>query len=42
MEKLYEELESPEGERKISRIAKARYKTTNEFTKKNKIKDEKV
>ena len=42
MNELYEELESPEGERKISRIAKARYKTTNEFTKNNQIKDEQV
>ena len=42
MNELYEELESPEGERKISRIVKAGYKTTNEFTKNNQIKDEQV
>ena len=35
MRELYEELETPEGERKISRIAKA-----NDFTKNNQIKDE--
>ena len=34
MNELYEELETPEGERKISRIAKA-----NDFTKNNQIKD---
>ena len=32
---MYEELETPEGERKIFRIAKA-----NDFTKNNQIKDE--
>ena len=35
MNELYEELETPEGERKISRIAKAK-----DFTKNNQIKDE--
>ena len=35
MNELYEELETPEGERKISRIAKAM-----DFTKYNQIKDE--
>ena len=35
MNELYEELEIPECERKISRIAKA-----NEFTKNNQIKEE--
>ena len=35
MNELYEELETPEGERKISRIAKAK-----DFTKNNLIKDE--
>ena len=35
MNELYEELETPEGERKLSRIAKA-----NDFTKKKQIKDE--
>ena len=35
MDELYEELETPEGERKISRIAKAK-----DFTKNNQIKDE--
>ena len=35
MNELYEELETPEGERKISRIAKAK-----NFTKNNQIKDE--
>ena len=35
MNELYEELETPEGERKISRIAKAM-----DFTKNNQIKDE--
>ena len=34
MNELYEELETPEGERKIYRIAKA-----NDFTKNNQIKD---
>ena len=36
MHELYEELETPEGERNISRIAKAK-----DFTKNNQIKDEK-
>ena len=35
MSELYEELETPEGERKISLIAKA-----NDFAKNNQIKDE--
>ena len=35
MNELYEELETPEGERKIYRIAK-----TKDFTKNNQIKDE--
>ena len=35
MDELYEELETPEGEIKISRIAKAK-----DFIKKNQIKDE--
>ena len=35
MNELYEELETPEGERKLSRIAKA-----NDFTKNKQIKDE--
>ena len=35
MDELYEELETPEGERKIYRIAKAK-----DFTKNNQIKDE--
>ena len=35
MNELYEELETPEGERKISRIAKAK-----DFTKNNQIKEE--
>ena len=35
MNELYEELETPEGERNISRIAKAKV-----FTKNNTIKDE--
>ena len=35
MNELYEELETPEGERKISRIAMAK-----DFTKNNQIKDE--
>ena len=35
MNELYEELETPEGERKIHRIAKAK-----DFTKNNQIKDE--
>ena len=36
MNELYDEMETPEGERNISRIAKAK-----EFTKDNQIKDEK-
>ena len=39
-ELVYEEMETPEGERKISRIAKARDKMTKDFTKNNQIKDE--
>ena len=35
MKELYEELETPEGERKISRIAKAK-----DFTKNNQINGE--
>ena len=35
MNELYEELETPEGERNISRIANAK-----DFTKNNQIKDE--
>ena len=31
MNELYEELETPEGERKIFTIAKARYKATKHF-----------
>ena len=37
---LLEELETPEGERKITRIANARHKMTKDFTKNNQIKDE--
>ena len=40
MNELYVELETPEGERKISRIAKARYKMTKDFTMNNQIQDE--
>ena len=35
MNELYDELETPEGERKIPRIAKAK-----DFTRNNQIKDE--
>ena len=35
MNELYEELETPDGERKISQMAKA-----SDFTKNNRIKDE--
>ena len=35
MDELYEELETPDGERKISQMAKA-----NDFTKNNQIKDD--
>ena len=34
MNELYDELETPEGERKISRVAKAKY-----FAKNNQLKD---
>ena len=37
MNELYEELETPEGERNICGIAKARYKATKDFTKNNQI-----
>ena len=40
MNELYEELETPDGERKIYRIAKAQYKMTKDFTKNNQIKDD--
>ena len=40
MNELHEELETPESEKNISRIAKARDKTTKEFTKNNQIQDQ--
>ena len=40
MNELYEELETPEGERKIFRIAKARDKTTKDFSHMKQIKNE--
>ena len=40
MNELCEEQETPESERKKSRIAKARDKSTKEFTKNNQIKDQ--
>ena len=40
MNGLYEELETPEGERQIFRIAKARDKATNDFPHMKQIKNE--
>ena len=40
MDEVYKELETPEGERKIYRIAKARDKSANDFTQIRQIKDE--
>ena len=40
MDELYEELETPEVERKIFRIAKARDKATKDFTHMKQIKNE--
>ena len=40
MNELYEELETPEGERKIFRIAKARDKATKDFSHMKQIKNE--
>ena len=40
MDEVYKELETPEGERKIYRIAKARDKSTKDFTQIRQIKDE--
>ena len=40
MNELYEDLETPEGERKIFRIAKARYKATKDFSHMKQIKNE--
>ena len=40
MNEIYEELETPEGEKKIYRIAKARNKATKDFTHIKQIKDE--
>ena len=37
MNELYEELETPEGERKISRIAKAKAFTKNNQKRKNNV-----
>ena len=37
---MYKELETPEGERKIYRIAKARDKSAKDFTQIRQIKDE--
>ena len=42
MNELYEELETPEGERKIFRIAKARDKATKDFSHMKHIKNENV
>ena len=41
MDEVYKELETPEGERKIYRIAKARQKSAKVFTQIRQIKDEK-
>ena len=40
MNELYEELETPEGERNIFRIAKVRYKATKDFNHMKQIKNE--
>ena len=40
MNKLYDELETPEGERKIFRIAKARDKASKDFSHMKQIKNE--
>ena len=40
MDEVYRELETPEGERKIYRIAKARDKSAKDFTQIRQIKDE--
>ena len=40
MDEVFKELETPEGERKIYRIAKARDKSAKDFTKIRQIKDE--
>ena len=40
MDELYEELETPEGEIKIFRIAKARDKATKDFSHMKQIKNE--
>ena len=40
MDEVYKELETPEGERKIYRIAKARDKSAKDFTQIRQIKDE--
>ena len=40
MNELYEELETPEGERKIFRIAKARDKASKDFSHMKQIKNE--
>ena len=40
LNEIYEELETPEGEKKIYRIAKARNKATKDFTHIKQIKDE--
>ena len=40
MNELYEELETPEGEKTIFRIAKARDKTSKNFSNMKQIKDE--
>ena len=39
MNELYEELETPEGERKKSRLAKARDKATKDFSHTKQIKN---
>ena len=40
MDEVYKELETPEGERKIYRIAKARDKSAKDFTQIRQIEDE--
>ena len=40
MDEVYTELETPEGERKVYRIAKARHKSATNFTQIRQIKDE--
>ena len=40
MNELYEELETPEGERRIFRIAKARDKATKDFSRMKHIKND--